>query len=262
MKFKKIFITILLAVMVVMPFAVKNVNAEETKTDTQETEETEDKKVKVYVFEAGGCPYCEMQYEYLEGLEGYNKTFEVIKKEAFVDHNTWAQGADYNLAMEVADAFTNAGFTDAELSGTPYVVISNLYAVSAYSDSIESIIEQAYEEGDKDVVGCIERGEDNCMPEPEPDGSETVAAIVVCVAIVAVIVFAFVSRSRTENVYEDDEREDAPKKKAEKMETPVVVEEKSKEKKTTAKKETTTEKKAAGKKTSKAKKTTKKTTKK
>ena len=36
-------------------------------------------KVKVYMFEAGGCPYCEKEEEYLKGLEGYNKTFELRK---------------------------------------------------------------------------------------------------------------------------------------------------------------------------------------
>ena len=42
-----------------------------------------DKKIKVYMFEAGGCPYCEAQEEYLKGLAGYGKTFELVKKELY-----------------------------------------------------------------------------------------------------------------------------------------------------------------------------------
>ena len=37
-------------------------------------------KVKVYLFEAGGCPYCVKEEEYLKGLDGYDKTFTIVKK--------------------------------------------------------------------------------------------------------------------------------------------------------------------------------------
>ena len=69
-----------------------------------------DGKVKVYIFEAGGCPYCEAQMEYFKSLDGYDKTFEVIVKELYVDHIDWAQGKDYALGVKVANAFFDAGF--------------------------------------------------------------------------------------------------------------------------------------------------------
>ena len=50
---KKILI-VLVAALVVFPFITK-VNAAEPG-----------EKVKVYVFEAGGCPYCEKELEYLK----------------------------------------------------------------------------------------------------------------------------------------------------------------------------------------------------
>ena len=84
-------------------------------------------KVKVYVFEAGGCPYCEAQIEYLKGLSSYNKKFEIVQKELYVDHIDWKQGKDYALGKEVAEAFLNQGFQDASYQGTPFVVISNLF---------------------------------------------------------------------------------------------------------------------------------------
>ena len=117
---KKLF-ALLLALMIIMPVS----------TFAKE-------KVKVYMFEAGGCPYCEKEMEYLKGLDGYNKTFTIEVKELYVDHVDWAEGKDYSLGKTVAEAFKNAGFEDATYQGTPFVVISDLYAASAYNTSLES----------------------------------------------------------------------------------------------------------------------------
>ena len=120
-------------------------------------------KVKVYIFEAGGCPYCEMEMEYLQGLDSYNKKFEIVKKESYVDHVDWKPGADYQLAIKVANQFQSAGFEDASYTGTPFVVISDIYAATGYSTNLEQYIDEAYEQGDKDAVKCIEDGKDNCI---------------------------------------------------------------------------------------------------
>ncbi len=125
-------------------------------------------KVKVYVFEAGGCPYCEAQIEYLKGLSSYNKKFEIVQKELYVDHIDWKQGKDYALGKEVAEAFLNQGFQDASYQGTPFVVISNTYAAAAYSQNLEEIILEAYKKGDKDIVKCFEDGNDNCEKKIKP----------------------------------------------------------------------------------------------
>ena len=119
--------------------------------------------VKVYIFEAGGCPYCEAQEKYLKGLDSYNKKFKIVKKEAYVDHVDWEQGKDFNLSKTVAEAFQEAGFKDAEYRATPFVVISDKYAAAAFSEDLEDIINDAYEEGDKDIVGCYEKGNTNCL---------------------------------------------------------------------------------------------------
>ncbi len=125
-------------------------------------------KVKVYIFEAGGCPYCEAQIEYLKGLSSYNKKFEIVQKELYVDHIDWAQGKDYALGKEVAEAFLNQGFQDASYQGTPFVVISNIYAAAAYSQQLEDVILEAYKKGDKDIVKCFEDGNDNCERKIKP----------------------------------------------------------------------------------------------
>ena len=53
------------------------------------------KMVKVYVFEAGGCPYCEAEIDYLKGLKSYNKKFTIEKKELYIAHIEWEPGKDY-----------------------------------------------------------------------------------------------------------------------------------------------------------------------
>ena len=125
---KKRILVIILAIVAFIPFV-----------------SAKDKKVKVYMFEAGGCPYCEAQEEYLKGLESYNKKFELIKKELYVDHVDWKEGKDYELGVKVANSFQEAGFENASYEGTPFVVISDLYAVAGYSESLEDIINEAYD---------------------------------------------------------------------------------------------------------------------
>lgn len=125
-------------------------------------------KVKVYVFEAGGCPWCEREMEYLKGLKSYGEKFEIVDKQLYVDHETWAYGRDYALGKAVAEAFKSAGFENASSSGTPFVVISDLYAAAAYSENLEEIINQAYEQGDKDVVGCYANDGENCLKGADP----------------------------------------------------------------------------------------------
>ena len=124
-------------------------------------------KVKVYVFESGGCPYCEMQIEYLKKLDSYNQEFEIVNKELYVDHIDWKEGKDYKLGVKVADEFKKAGFIDASSDGTPFVIISDLYAYCGYQENLASLISKAYEEGDKDAVSCIESGKENCIRENE-----------------------------------------------------------------------------------------------
>ena len=165
---KKLF-SILFAMLLFVPFFVKA-----------------DEKVKVYIFEAGGCPYCEAEVEYLKGLDSYNEKFTIEIKELYVDHIDWVEGKDYALGKKVAEEFLKAGFTDASYQGTPFVVISDLYAASAYSESLESIINEAYEKGDKDIVGCYADGKDDCLSHITP--SDTGVNVLIGMAIIATII--------------------------------------------------------------------------
>lgn len=233
---KKILLSLIVGIMVLLPMTVKA-----------------EGKVKVYIFEAGGCPYCELEEEYLEGLSSYGEKFEIVKKELYIDHIDWEKGKDYELGYRVATAFYQAGFEDASYQGTPFVVISDLYAAAAYSQNLESVINTAYEQGDKDVVSCIAEGRENCLEgvvtptdpivteEEKKDNSDLVTIIilgVVVVGIVALIVFARSANKeeeRLDKAFADDEDDDEVVVKAKKVET-VVKEETKEAKKTTPKK--------------------------
>lgn len=175
---------LLFGILLVMVVSLTNVKAAE--------------KVKVYIFEAGGCPYCEMEDEYLKGLSSYNKKFEIIKKELYVDHVDWAKGKDYDLGVKVANGFKKAGFEDASYQGTPFVVISDLYAAASYSTTLEDIIDEAYKKGDKDIVSCYEKGNTNCLDHLTKGSSTTsdnVGTILVIILCTAVVVCTYVIKS-------------------------------------------------------------------
>lgn len=150
--------------------------------------------VKVYIFEAGGCPYCEAEIEYLKGLSSYEKEFVIVTKEAYVDHIDWQQGKDYELAEKVATAFKEVGFTDATHQATPFVVISDLYAKAAYSTDLEETIKNAYEKGDKDIVSCIEEGKTNCLKHLKSgnislDSSASLFVPIICTLALGILYF-------------------------------------------------------------------------
>lgn len=185
-------------------------------------------KVKVYVFEAGGCPYCEAELEYLKGLDSYNKKFEIVEKEAYVDHIDWEQGKDYDLTKTVAEAFKKAGFEDASYLGTPFVVISDKYAAAAYSESLESIIEEAYEQGDKDIVSCYASGKTNCLDHlKETAANVDVTGVIIWDAVFSAVTIGAValmlnannkkiekmvsSKIKVKNYVQPEEKKEAPK---------------------------------------------------
>lgn len=141
-------------------------------------------KVKIYLFVAGGCPYCELEEEYLKSLDGYGTKFEIVEKELYVDHIDWERGKDYELGYKVATAFQEAGFEDASYQGTPFVVISDIYAAAGYSTSLESYIDQAYEEGDNDVVGAFAKGKTPSIGGTSTDkGDGETKSIIICVSV-------------------------------------------------------------------------------
>lgn len=214
-------------------------------------------KVKVYIFEAGGCPYCEAEIEYLKGLSSYGEKFEIVQKELYIDHVDWEKGKDYELGKAVAEAFKSAGFENASYQGTPFVVISNLYAVASYSTNLESYINKAYEEGDKDVVSCYANGGTNCLEGADPsivvdptsdtdtkddkkdvDLITTIVLFIIIGGAVALVVYTGKRNKENVEIFEEDikEEKETVVTKTVKTEKKPVVKKQSTTKKTTNKK--------------------------
>ena len=210
-------VTFLLTVLLCIPFVVF---AEEEKA-----------KVKVYLFESGGCPCCEAEREYLEGLDSYNKKFEIVSKELYIDHIDWEEGKDYDLGVQVAEEFNKAGFKDASYKGTPFVVISDIYGAATYSTDLERYIDKAYEEGDRDAVSCIMAGQDDCVrfnEEEESDSSNQIkggAVILVLGGMLLVGAFAYIyaNKKKSSRAIVDDFEEDKEEKPLKKESTKVVT---------------------------------------
>ena len=170
--------------------------------------------VKVYIFEAGGCPACEAQMEYLKGLDSYNEKFVIVEKEAYIDHVDWAQGKDYKLAKTVADAFLAKGFSDATYQATPFVVVSDVYAKAGYNASLENVINEVYESGeDADIVACYEEGRTDCLDHIATDGTNTkktkkestnsdIILIVICCTLALGGVYWYKSTKDTKKIIE------------------------------------------------------------
>lgn len=186
--------------------------------------------VNVYIFEAGGCPACQKQVEYLKKLPSYNKKFKIVIKELYVDTADWAQGKDYKVGSSVASLFYGQGYTDASINATPFMVISDLYAATGTftSDKLEEIIDQAYKEGDKDVVKCVESGKSKCLSkdakpvvEPKPTTTTTTTTttsartlsdkeksnngFVVLIVLGIALIFIFISRKGNADYDEDED---------------------------------------------------------
>ena len=183
----------LIALLLIVPMTVK----------ADDTVDEEKAKVKVYMFEAGGCPACAAMEEYLTKLDSYNKKFELVKKEAYIDHVKWEDGKDYELAVGIATLFEAAGFGDYATSGahlyqaTPFVVVSDVYAQTGYNNNLEEVINKVYDEGDKDVVGCYEEGKDNCLVIPKKKDHNL--AVGIFAGVVLVIIAGGIVLARREN---------------------------------------------------------------
>lgn len=236
--------------------------------------------VNVYVFEAGGCPACESVKENLKSLESYNKKFQIVEKELYVDHINWKPGEDFILGVKVANAFNDIGFEDASYDKTPLVVISDTFAANTTVGDFEEIIDEAYENGDSDVVECISEHKDNCLDgyvdatyesiaqkvlasrsgntttqttQKESNKSEDTSVMIMTISILVIllvfIVLILVNNILSQKIQEEERRKaELAKEEAKKKVTP----KKTTTKKTTAKKAPT--KKTATKKSTSVKK--------
>lgn len=198
---KRNIIICLLLILLVMPLSV--LAAKKKTTTTTSTVDTS-KLVKVYVFEAGGCPACEAVKSYLKELDSYNKKFTIVEKELYVDHVKWANGADYALGNKVADAFASANFK-VTVKSTPLVVISDIFAQNGFSkqhqSDMEDAINKAYLEGDKDAVSCLAQDKKNsqCVSGAKDAANTDVAGLLIFLIAIGIVVAIIVTSRINKN---------------------------------------------------------------
>lgn len=192
---KRNIIICLLLVLCVLPLPVF---AAKKKTTTTTTTADVSKMVKVYLFEKDGCSYCELQKEYLQGLDSYNKKFTLVVKKLY-DAN-WNPAEDYELGAKVAATFATAKF-DTDVSGTPLVIISDIYGANIYNDKLEETINKAYEEGDKDAVSCLEKGGKNseCVRGAKDEADHDMAGLLIFLVALGIVVAIIVTSRVNKN---------------------------------------------------------------
>lgn len=142
--------------------------------------------INVYLFEAGGCPFCEKEYDYLINLSTFKKKFNIVRKELYIDHIAWEKGKDYELGKKVAEKFNELGFDKASYHSTPLVIIGDQYAASGYNGNLEQVINKVYTEGEVDIVNCIDKNIKECTIKNEIKDTTVQKTIVE----VLIIVFA------------------------------------------------------------------------
>lgn len=172
--------------------------------------------VKVYVFVSKSGIHSDLSekaIESLKGLESYGKQFEIIEKEAYVyssEYGDAEDGKDLELFKKVIEVYNNAGY-DYTYTQTPTAFISNEFIPGVDLKFVHEVINNAYENGDEDLVGCVERGENNCSVEKK-EKNITSTNIIKKVLIIIGIIFSlmicfliyFVLESKKTKIKESD----------------------------------------------------------
>ena len=158
---KKILSLLLVMMMLVVPFTVRAVTADDEKIDIskyntlnfkeilaeesikesfKDYKETDD-QITIYLFRGHGCGYCQRFLNFLNSItDEYGKYFKVVGFEV------WNDGNNSELLGRISD------FMEVEAGGVPYIIIGNLvfpgYA-ETYDDGIKAAITELYNAEEK-----------------------------------------------------------------------------------------------------------------
>lgn len=164
---KKIRILFVIALVMIIPFVISNVQADTKK---------ENKKINVYLFRGDGCPHCAEAEEWFKELakdEEYSKYYKLV------DYEVWYDEDNSKLMSKVAEEL------ETEANGVPFIVVGKKY-FSGFSESMEgdikSAIKDAYEGKDyKDVVSKLVKGTNK-----KETNQKSIIIPVIIISIVAV----------------------------------------------------------------------------
>lgn len=135
---------ILLAVLLVIPFAVYAEGEDEAVSEDEvveeSTEESTSKEVNVYLFRGDGCPHCQEAEEWFASIEEeYGSFFNLV------DYETWYNEENADLMQKVADARGETA------EGVPYIIVGNK-SWNGFAESYEDeILEQIMSVFSQDV---------------------------------------------------------------------------------------------------------------
>ena len=145
---KKIFWSLLLSIIFLLPFKVmalpeefssyKTMNLDEALTqekishDFSKYKETDD-QVVIYLFRGNGCGFCRNFLTFLNSIIGeYGKYFKVVSFEVWYDQD------NVNLMNDVASVLNTT------VDGVPFIVIGNT-VIPGYNKDYDNQIKQAIE---------------------------------------------------------------------------------------------------------------------
>ena len=201
---KKVFGILLAMMMLVSPFMVKAVTAddeeidikkyntlnfkeilaqEQIKEEFKDYSETDD-QITIYLFRGNGCGYCQRFLKFMNGITTeYGKYFKVVGFEV------WNDQANSELLGKIAD------FLGEDAGGVPYIIIGDKvfpgYAES-YDEGIKSAIKSLYDS--KDRYDVFEEYNKAISEAKRDEFAKTMRpvifnAIFVCIGVVVVCLF-------------------------------------------------------------------------
>lgn len=195
MKNLKLFLVMLLAIVLVLPFSVfaedevvddnaSEENVEVTDDGSEDTTE-ESNEVKVYFFRGEGCPHCADAEEWFESIEEeYGSKFEIV------DYETWENADNAELMQEVAEARKE------EANGVPYIIVGNHSwngFADDYADEILEAINSEYETPVNERYDIMKLlPESNKATEEKKSKSSDVVSLFLIVIIVGAVIFGVV----------------------------------------------------------------------
>ena len=237
---KKILSLLLVMMMLVVPFTVRAVTADDEKIDIskyntlnfkeilaeegikesfKDYKETGD-QITIYLFRGHGCGYCQRFLNFLNSITAeYGKYFKVVGFEV------WNDGNNSELLGRISD------FMEVEAGGVPYIIIGNQvfpgYA-ETYDDGIKAAITELYNAEEKfDVFEEYNKAIDDAKQEEYKKTIRPVIFNAVFVAIGVCVVCYYVKKQNeallgklTEQRYSTKAVKEEPKEDAPRMEAP------------------------------------------
>ena len=175
------YLVLLLAVMLVMPFAVfaegEEGEGEPVVTSEEEAPVEEDSRVTVYFFYGNGCPHCQEAEEWFASIEEEYGERYVIK-----DYETWYDADNSTLMQQVAEA---RGEYDPDNFGVPYILIGDKswmgFSQDTMADEIKTQIDQVFAQPVSERYDALANVTNGGNDDDKKSGNDVVGLIIILV---------------------------------------------------------------------------------